>query len=747
MKRIVSLALILCLFLTGCGQVVKTKSGKDSDIEYVYRSESCSVEGMDDGFAFGLTKDDTWLCAAMVMTDWESGRDKSWIACYNAKNGKTKRIEPDGEEGTVLLEIAAGKNGEFWGISFWMELGGDVKLSVNRYAKNGKILASNDLTALLGQDGAQAIYWLYGNCLQIDQNGNLYLAYKDVENPGNSVLLSFSPEGQILFHTGVEGTVQRLILADNGKLYAAVKRMDNTMEILTADTVSGETETLIKDLPQNEINTILAASRDGKKLYYNVSGYLYEYDVAEGKNRGLFALSDVPLFEQELVGMVQTDADHFYFLSNAADENGISEGEWSCVRRVRADQAKPIQDREVLTLAMFAEDADVTQTVAAFNRKSDTHKIEIRLYGGLSETDGAERLQADIASGKIPDIIDLAGVDGMAYIRQGIVTDLTPLLEESSEISEEDFVEKAISTYRDGEGLYAIPTNFWLGSMVGKTSCLGGRSGWTLEEFREYADALPNPGAATASDSKENMLDWIMMQYAERYIDWESGTCSFDSEEFLELLDFVNRFPDEVTDNAEQFVEQIRSEEILLNPMTIQYVDMFQLNRAIFDDEVTYIGFPSESGNGTKMMILRNAFGISQNCKDKEAAWEFLKTLYTSDANIIGRFPVYKPSLEKAFEFASTGVYRTDENADRTKNPKYYYYYGGLTIEIYAATDEEIRQIRSLIENAEPADIRTPGIYTIMQEEAEAFFAGQRSAEETAEAMQGRVALYINEHR
>ncbi len=743
MKKIISLVFILCLSLTGCGQAVRIKSNKASDPQYVYRSEVCSAEGMEGGFALESTGDDTWLYAVMVKGE-QAGRVKKWIVCHNAETGETKRMEPDGAEDAMLIQFAAGENGTFRGILYRRAEGAIAEFSVNRYDENGQILASKDLAELLMRETQMGFY---GNCVQSDPDGGLYLGCADGESPSNSVLLSVSPEGRIIFRTGVAGTMQRLILADGGKLYAAVKREDDTMEILAVDAVSGETETLIKKLPQNRSKTILAASGDGERLYYNVSGDLYEYDLAEGESGRLFALEDVRLVEEELVGMVQTDADHFYFLSNTSDETGAGKGEWSCVRRVRTDQAEPVQDREVLTLAMFAEDTDVSQAVAWFNKRSDTHKIEIRLYGGLSGTDGADRLQADIASGKIPDIIDLAGVDGMAYIRQGIVTDLTPFLEQDQEISEGDFVENAISTYRDGEGLYAIPTIFWIESLVGKTSCLGERSGWTLEEFREYADALSDPGAAMAGASKEEMFNRIMVQYAERYIDWESGTCSFENEEFLELLEFVNRFPNDVTGSEEQIVERIRSEELLLYPTMMNCTPMYQRNRAIFGEEVTYIGFPSESGSGTKLMIYGNAFGISQNCKDKEAAWAFLKTLYTSDTNIIDNFPVYKPSLEKAFAFAATGVYHTDENGVRTEAPKYELPYGSLTFEIYAATEEEITQLRSLIENAEPADIRTPGIYAILQEEAAAFFAGQRSAEETAEAMRRRAALYINERR
>lgn len=72
--------------------------------------------------------------------------------------------------------------------------------------------------------------------------------------------------------------------------------------------------------------------------------------------------------------------------------------------------------------------------------------------------------------------------------------------------------------------------------------------------------------------------------------------------------------------------------------------------------------------------------------------------------------------------------------------------YQNMTLEIYSATDEELKQLRSLIENAEPADLRTPGIYEILQEEAKTFFSGQKTAKEAAEVMQNRVSLYIREN-
>ena len=60
-------------------------------------------------------------------------------------------------------------------------------------------------------------------------------------------------------------------------------------------------------------------------------------------------------------------------------------------------------------------------------------------------------------------------------------------------------------------------------------------------------------------------------------------------------------------------------------------------------------------------------------------------------------------------------------------------------------TSSEIRMIRELLESAEPIQGGNDDIFAIISEEAGAYFAGQRSAQATAEVIQNRVTLYLNE--
>ena len=407
-----------------------------------------------------------------------------------------------------------------------------------------------------------------------------------------------------------------------------------------------------------------------------------------------------------------------------------------------------ISERKILKVAMLMEDDLVEEGIVEFNKKSENHKIELKIYGGTTPEEGINLLQADIAAGKIPDIIDVGGVDAGNYIKKGILTDISYFLENDEDVSREQFVEKALDAYCVDGKLYAMPTQFWLGSLIGKTANLEGILSWNLEEYQRYVAGLSNKEAATAGSSREMMFNRLMEQYAGSYVNWDEGSCSFESEEFIALLEFVNMFPKETEMyNEARELEMLQENDILLYPTVMNSVLSFQRNQALFNEPVTYVGFPTESGAGTKMMVLGCAFGITEACEDKDVAWEFIKSLCLDEDIYLSGFPVYKASLEKAFEFAALAYYSIDENGNTIEEVKVEIPYGDDMLKIYAAKPEEIEQLRNLIENADGSDMRNPGIYTILQEEAEEYFEGQKSVQDVVNVIQSRVNIYLSENQ
>ena len=75
--------------------------------------------------------------------------------------------------------------------------------------------------------------------------------------------------------------------------------------------------------------------------------------------------------------------------------------------------------------------------------------------------------------------------------------------------------------------------------------------GWTLEELITYAEAHPE-AELFDNTSRDEIIQYLMSYNENAFIDWHSGTCHFDSDNFKQLLKFAGRFPAEPPQSPEQ---------------------------------------------------------------------------------------------------------------------------------------------------------------------------------------------------
>ena len=69
----------------------------------------------------------------------------------------------------------------------------------------------------------------------------------------------------------------------------------------------------------------------------------------------------------------------------------------------------------------------------------------------------------------------------------------------------------------------------------------------------------------------------------------------------------------------------------------------------------------------------------------------------------------------------------------------------GTEIQVYAMTQDEYDAFMRLYESCNSITAYNEEINNIISEETDAFFDGQKTAEETASLIQNRISLYINE--
>ena len=181
--------------------------------------------------------------------------------------------------------------------------------------------------------------------------------------------------------------------------------------------------------------------------------------------------------------------------------------------------------------------------------------------------------------------------------------------------------------------------------------------------------------------------------------------------------------------------------------------------KAIFGGDVSFVGYPMEDGSvGSSFSSGGTALAMSASCKDKEGAWSFIRQeLLPRDEDEFydGTFYVNKADFEKAIAKSMEPNYERDENGDplldEDGNPIEYkdtiWISDGVEQEIPRPTQAEYDQLMTLYNAIDTMYYYDENIYDIVSDLAGAYFQGDRSLDETANQIQSRVKLYVNENR
>ena len=322
----------------------------------------------------------------------------------------------------------------------------------------------------------------------------------------------------------------------------------------------------------------------------------------------------------------------------------------------------------------------------------------------------------------------------------------------------------------DGK-LYQVFSTFSIQTVVGATKVVGDRMSWTLDDLQAALATMPEGCTIFGEgDTKAGMLSNVLAQNMDAFVDWSTGQCSFDSEDFISLLEFCNSFPLEYDWNNVDWEEYeddntrvMNGKQMLLNAYLYDLGDSLQMYEVVFNGDYSFIGFPQEDGSVGSSFSLGNGIAMSSTCKDKEGAWSFMREyLMPQYANVdeeymIGGYNLStnKADFEKMVEMAMKKEYQLDENGNQVLDengqpievPKYTYGFNDLTVDVYATTQEQYDQFMALYNAIDSISTYDENIYNIVNEVAGGYFNGDKTVQDTAKQIQDRVTLYVNEQR
>lgn len=481
---------------------------------------------------------------------------------------------------------------------------------------------------------------------------------------------------------------------------------------------------------------------------------LYTYNMEDEEPVKFMDTIDSDLNSSDLQNISMVDDTHFVAVySDPTDWN----------RRVAVFTKVPpeeVKDKVPITLAGMYIDSQMKGRIVEFNKTSDTYRIQLKEYHMYwTEEDymaGYTRLNNDIISGQMPDILLVDSNMPMdSYIAKGLIADLYPLLKADTELSKEDFLENILDAFSQDGKLYELVPEFQVQTLAGKTSLVGDREGWNMEEFQAFVDSLPEGTQTFREVGRNDILSSIVMVTRDEYIDSASGKCSFDSDEFVRVLEFANQFPEEFDysvfdeedywDNRESDYREDRV--VLQSTWMSAYGDFNRMEKGDFGEDVTLVGYPSKSRNGSAIRA-GMTFALAAKSGSLEGAWDFVRYYLTDDyqEQMNYNFPIKKSALQKKEQEATERPHW--ENEDGTI--EYYdetYYLNGVEITIDPMTAEEAAEFTQFLEGLTLVGEYDQSMTDIIQEEAAAYFEGQKSAKDVASVIQSRMRIYISESR
>lgn len=392
-----------------------------------------------------------------------------------------------------------------------------------------------------------------------------------------------------------------------------------------------------------------------------------------------------------------------------------------------------------LTLALADNDTDVRSDIAKWNREHADIKIEVLDYV-VYDTDGsgeasAMRLAIDIMAGDLADIYILDGLPAKSFVERGLLEDLYPYIDEDIQLSRTDFFENILKAEEQNGALYKIFPKFSILTAAAGSGFVGSSEGMMLEEMQKIIHSDPSlERIFSMGISRPELLEMLLEMNMDSLVDWENGSCDFESEFFIDMLELAAEQPEEaITGVGSAYDYQwdydesdmLRSGRQLLYIITLDSINHTSGLTDVFGENYSFVGLPCSEGRGSAA-VPHLSFGMSAYSEHKDECWQFIRSFLTDKCNTVSGISIRRDVTQADRQ----------EFLDRLSSSGSS---KGISSEILTARTYELLEAVDKIYNTDD------NILSIVRREAAAFFSGDKTARECARLIQSNVFIYVAE--
>ncbi len=597
----------------------------------------------------------------------------------------------------------------------------DLKLKMD-YSKNESVAFA------VSEDN---IFAVISTAEQAEENEEISFTYrlKTYDNSGNELSVSdFTIDDSLLSECLYNGI--------RSIRYAGENRL-----ILDIDSIF-----LLIDTEGNVIGTL--TEETANDYIESTNGYIRYYV----ENNGYYGIKSDKTTEK-LIDFTDSG------LSGISAISPIAKGEFACLSegklyKLSERDIAEYSQMQTITLAAASKIDEIQPMIADFNAESNLYQIDLKNYldGYEYSAEGVENavndLEMDIISGKIPDMVYLDTNEIEKLSSKGAFADLYGFMDSDSKYSRDAFLPNYLEAAETNGHIYSIAPTFMIKTIAAKTKHSDIQN-WNFEEFKNVYNSKSADMTLFESANNRIAVFGFLSDDCNDFVDYGTHTCSFNSQDFINILEFSAEFP-----SVEEYsweTTSCRNDTALISTLYIKsFRDINVQNQSIFEDDITFVGFPSENRNGS-VMTLSNQFAIMEDSPAKDGAWSFIRTFFRDDryyGNING-IPVTEKGFEIAMEEALEPLYYIDGESNQKIPMKEtgYNFTNGTETEIAPMTEAEQAKYEAFVRSITRAvsGHYDNSINSIVSEETSRYFAGACSAEECAEAIQNRVSIMLSE--
>lgn len=395
--------------------------------------------------------------------------------------------------------------------------------------------------------------------------------------------------------------------------------------------------------------------------------------------------------------------------------------------------------------------ADLREKVMEFER---THPGVIFRFGDeLTNYDEIDlrvaKLYQECVDGNGPDLIYTTPEYLERFAKNGVLMDMSGVIDE-----EEFCILPGVfeSGKIDGKQ-YLFPFSAHAYPILVKKS-VWDKPGWTVEEVLNLLEEQERKHGeefylATYYDGCASCW-WILDFFTKDiehspFLDMESHTCDFEGELFRRVLETCKqqegkrKMLGEHSYNDVAEIKAMKEDKCLIIQPIIFDFDRFSSFQAGLRDDCNWVGYPTDSENG-KLLAGDMGLVVNNNTEHREIIEEFLRCAYSFDymlQDVTRGVPLRTDILEKSV------IEKCDWSNDiqiRTGRRTY--------VQIQGKKEDGTsykKEYMDYLTSCKASKSTCDEIITIIQEEAEAYFQGQKSVTEVQRLIQNRVSLYLKE--